>query len=444
MVGSVGSVRNPLFPLQNLTHPTDPTTDTSGMSRMFSVAGLRLVSAMRWTGRGLAGLLLALAGCGGGGGGGGDADWLYPLSVPTDIVVADVDQDGRADVVTLAQYAASASRREGRLTVHRQTSQGIFAAPESYVVGVYPWRLAAGDIDGDGSIDVVVADVDSRAVWLLVQDAARRGRFLAPSRVASDVYAYDLVIDDLNGDGAPDVAVADGQQNAARLVMLYQMSDQRGSFQPAVSLTLPGSASTAIASGDLDGDGRADLLVAIALAASGTTPNKILGISLQRSDGTMGPFTTMAPQRGLNVPRLAVTDYDGDGRNDLFAYFTPSSSDYRAKLTVLLQGAAPGVFTPAVDTPLADVKGLDDAVFTDLDGDARPDAAVVGFFPVGSPSTVQARLNRFTQSGGGAFAVTASHDVPISASRVTAGDVDDDSRNEIVVLGPEDRYLVMD
>ena len=397
---------------------------------------------MRWIRGGSLGLLLSLAGCGGGGG--DDADWLYPIWVPTDVVVADVDQDGRADVITLAQYAASDSQREGRLAVHRQTSQGAFGAAESYVVGVYPWRLAADDVDGDGSIDLVVADVDSRAVWLLAQDPGSRGRFLAPRRIASDVHAYDLVIDDMNGDGAPDVAVADGQQGAARLVMLYQRPEQRGSFQPPANLVLPGSASTAVASGDLDGDGRADLFVSIALAASGTTPNKILGISLQRSDGSMGPFTTMAPQRGLNAPRLAITDYDGDGRNDLFAYFTPSSSDYRAKLTVLLQGPAPGAFTPAVDTLLADIKGLDDAVFADLDGDARPDAAVVGFFPVGSPSAVQSRLSRFTQSGGGAFAPTASHDVPFSASRVTAGDVDGDSRNEIVVLGPEDRCQVMD
>jgi hypothetical protein len=386
--------------------------------------------------------LLLCPGCGGGGGGGDDADWLYPLWVETDILIADVDQNGRADVVTLAQYAASASQREGRLTVHRQTTQGAFGAAESYVVGVYPWRLAADDVDGDGAVDLVVADVDGRAVWLLRQDPASRGRFLAP-RTANDVYAYGP-IDDLNGDGAPDVAVADGQQGAGRLVMLYQDPAQRGSFQPAMSLALPGSSSSAVTSGDLDGDGRADLFIAISLAATGTTPNKVLATSLQRTDGSMGPVTTMAPQRGLNVGRVAIADYDGDGRNDLFAYFTPSSSDYRAKLTVLLQEPAPGTFTPAVDTSLADVKGLDDAVFADLDGDARPDAAVVGFFPEGSPSTVKSRLNRFTQSGGGAFAPTTSHDVPFPASRVTAGDVDGDGRNEVAVLGSEDRYQVMD
>jgi hypothetical protein len=69
---------------------------------------------------------------------------------------------------------------------------------------------------------------------------------------------------------------------------------------------------------------------------------------------------------------------------------------------------------------------------------------VAGFFPVGSPSGVQARVNRFTQSGAGAFALVSSGDLSINASRVTAGDVDGDGRNEVVVLGQEDRFLILD
>ncbi len=69
---------------------------------------------------------------------------------------------------------------------------------------------------------------------------------------------------------------------------------------------------------------------------------------------------------------------------------------------------------------------------------------MVGFFPVGSPSVVHARINRFTRSGAGAFALVSSGDLSIDASRVTAGDVDGDGRNEVVVLGSEDRFLVLD
>jgi hypothetical protein len=182
----------------------------------------------------------------------------------------------------------------------------------------------------------------------------------------------------------------------------------------------------------------------IALPRDGYTPNSVLGISLQRPDGTMGPVVTMAPQRGLNVARMKVADYDGDGQNDLFAYFTPFGTDYNAKLMVMLQGPVRGQFSAPVDTPMRDLKGIDDAVIADLDGDLRPDAAVAGFFPVGSPSVVHARVNRFTQAGAGAFALVSSADLSIDASSVTAGDVDGDGRNEVVVLGQKDRFLVLD
>jgi hypothetical protein len=111
---------------------------------------------------------------------------------------------------------------------------------------------------------------------------------------------------------------------------------------------------------------------------------------------------------------------------------------------VVLQGPGSGTFTAPMDTSLADIKGVDDAVFADLGSDGRPDAAVTGFFPVGSPSTVHSRLNLFTQSGNATFALTSSRDLPFSASRIAAGDIDQDGRSELVVLGPEDRYLVVD
>ena len=391
-------------------------------------------------------LALLLTACGGGGGGGGGAaDWLYPLWVPTDVAVADMDGDGRADILTLAQYSASQNQREGRLIVHLQSSPGAFTATQTAIVGEYPWRLAVGDIDGDGAADVAVVDVGgSRGVWVLLQDRGHRGHLLAAREVASGVSAYDLALADLNGDGASDLAVANSTTGSARLELLYQDPAQRGSFRSAVALTVPGTATTGVAAGDLDGDGRSDLAMTVALPKDGYTPNGAIGLSYQQPDGTMGPVATHAPQRGLNVTRMAIADYDGDGMNDVFAYFTPFSAQYEAKLTVLLQGPVRGRFAAPVDTSMRGMKGLDDAVFADLDGDRRPDAAVAGFFPEGSPSVVHTRLNRFTQSGAGAFALVSSSELSVDASRATAGDVDGDGRNETVVLGSEDRFVVLD
>ncbi len=186
-----------------------------------------------------------------------------------------------------------------------------------------------------------------------------------------------------------------------------------------------------------------DLLAWIYLASSGWTPNGVLAISLQQPNGTLGQITTLAPQTGLNVGLLSIADYNGDGANDLFVFFTPSSADYKAKLTVVLQESVPGTFAAPVDTSLAGIRGIDDAVVADLNGDGRPDFAVVGFFPEGSPSKVKSRLNLFTQSGGGAFSLAGVYNMPISVSRVAAGDIDDDGLNDLIVLGSENQSMVL-
>jgi hypothetical protein len=383
-----------------------------------------------------------LAACGGGGGGDGE-DWPYPLWVPTDVAVVDVDGDGRNDVLTLAQFAGASSQQEGRLTVHLQSAPGSFVGSQAVSFGTYPWRFAVADIDGDGAVDVVATDVDADGVWLLLQDRAKPGQFRAATLLATGLDAYGVTIADLDGDGLPDIAVTDSKTGSARLVLLYQDATRRGAFRPARNLAVPGTATTAVASGDLDGDGRADLAIGVALPRSDHTPRPAIGVSLQQADGTLGAVALHAQYEGLNFGRLAVQDYDGDGRSDVLAYLTPFSSPYTATLLVMLQSPAGGTFASPALTRV-DVRGLDDAVFADLDGDDHPDAALCGFFPVGSPSTVEARLHRYTQSGAGRFALVSSATLPIAASRLTAGDLDADGRNEIVVLADGDRYLVFE
>lgn len=410
---------------------------------MPGTGGLPLAWLMRWKSPAACLLLTGLGACGGGGGGAGSDDFLYPLWVPTDVAVVDLDGDGRADILTLAQYVASQDRREGRLVVYRQTAAGVFTAQPAQIVGRYPWRLAVGDIDGDGAVDVAVTDVDEFAVRVLLQDRNQRGRFQPALQVASGLKAYGLAVADINGDGAPDLVATDATVGTARVVLVYQDPERRGEFAPAAAVALPGVATTAVAAGDIDGDERADLAIAVAQQASGTTPRLSLGVSLQQADGTPGPFVSLATTLGVNASRLAIADYEGDGLRDVFGYFTPYSTDFAARLTVLRQGPLPGGFTAPVDTSLAGLLGIDDAVFADLDADQRPDAAVAGFFPVGSPSEVRARLHRYTQGGAGTFALVASQDLSVHASRVTAGDLDGDGRNELVVYGG-DRFQVLD
>ena len=390
-------------------------------------------------------MTLTLHGCGGG----DDTDWLFPLWVPTDVLVGDIDGNGHADILTLAQYATDMDKREGRLVVRLQTAPGVYAPAQTYVVGIYPWTMAVRDIDGDGTADLVVADVgDSaststtdEAVWMLRQDASNPGHFLAPQRLTGDpTRPYDLAIGDVSGDGVPDIVLADPLLSGRGATLLVQDANNRGTFLAPALIPLPGNA-TEVALGDVNQDGLDDLVFRMVVSVSNFIQSTELGIVYQQPGGTLALGDTLSPQTGLNTRMLELTHYDTDGTTDVVEFFTPSSTDFQAKVTALLQ-SPPGTLT-AVDTSLASVKGIDDGVTADLDGDDRPDFASVGFYPVGSPTTVYSTLNLFKQDGNGGFTQDAAIAMPISASRLAAGDIDGDGLMDLVALGSENRVVLV-
>lgn len=390
---------------------------------------------------------LALHGCGGSG---DDTDWLFPLWVPTDILVADIDGNGEQDILALAQYSTAMDQREGRLVVRLQTSPGVFAPAQTYVFGVYPWKMALGDIDGDGAADLVVTDVGDSAsatpvksVWMLLQDADNRGTFLAAQRLPLNPHdPYDVAIGDLNDDDAPDIVLADPPDGQSGATLLLQDADSRGTFLAPSTIPLPGRTSH-VALGDIDGNGHDDLAFRVLMSITNYVRTTQLGIVYQEPGGVLNPAAMLpqSQQTGENTQMLELADYDLDGVTDVVEFFTPFDQNYQTKVTTLLQDPV-GTFT-SVDTSLAGVQGIDDGVTADLNNDERPDFASVGFYPVGTPTTVQSTLNVFIQDGSGGFSQTAAIAMPVSCSRLAAGDVDGDGYVDLVALGAENEIVLV-
>lgn len=306
----------------------------------------------------------------------------YPTtsSNPSSIAVADLTGSGSLDLVI-----ANFSRGSVALFMHGATP-GTFQGAVLVPTGGAPNQVVVGDINGDGKPDLVLADLSaSGGVILLLQDAANPGKFLAPVTLPTGSVASSVAIGDLNGDGKPDIVAAtyDGGGNNGMVYVFYQ-SAQPGSFAAAVKFPA-GAQPQAVKIADVNGDGLPDIVVAN--FGPGTDSTGSAGVSVLLQDPAhpgsfLAPVTYTTAGGSIDV---AVADLDGDGKPDLVvANLAPAPT---GSVSVLLQDPAhAGAFLAASDyagfgQPLS-------VAVADLNGDGHPDIAVAD----GTSATVLLQL----------------------------------------------------
>lgn len=271
------------------------------------------------------------------------------------VAVADVNGDGRPDILA-AIGCVGLPCSEGGLSVLLGNGDGTFQAPMMYNSGGYnASSIAVGDLNGDGALDVVVANEcqdyyhncnppGEAAVFLGNGD----GTFQAPVLYnTSGAYANSVTIRDLNGDGKPDLVVGNNCQDYDKRgncrststgSVSVLLGNGNGTFQPAVNYESGGYGSVAAAVGDVNGDGYPDLVVSNSEAT--------LGVLLGNGDGT---FQAPVAYPWAGPGEIAIADVNGDGKPDLLlAHFF-----YVVDVQVVLNnaGAPPTTITltPSVD-----------------------------------------------------------------------------------------------
>jgi hypothetical protein len=164
---------------------------------------------------------------------------------PSGVAAGDVDGDGTLDLAAVS---------EGSRTLSLALNRGgrAFAPAVATDLGGTPLFVALGDLDADGRADAVVGLAGSEVAVL---HALPGGTLSAPVLVGAGLGPADGVIADLDRDGRADVALA----NSAGISILHGRGDL--SFEPAVSLAAPCQYGASIAAADLDGDRFPDLVL---------------------------------------------------------------------------------------------------------------------------------------------------------------------------------------
>ena len=333
---------------------------------------------------------------------------LYESGVrPASLAIADFNGDGKKDI-------AVANSGDDTISIFLGNGDGTFPAafPPHYSSARGPVSLAVGDFNGDGKLDLAVANItpdNTYHFFVSILLGNGDGTFANAVYYPVDAGPYSVVVGDFNGDGKPDLAVANAYSNNVSILL----GNGNGTFAPAVNYAV-GNEPLSVAIGDFNGDGKVDLAV-----ANGNSNN--VSILMGNGNGTFQPAANYAAGNG---PRsVAVGDLNGDGKLDL------AVANVNSNNVSILIGNGNGTFASAVNygvgaTPYAVTLG-------DLDGDGVVDVAASDY----GSDTVSFLHN----TGNGTFAPAIDYEVGLKPWGLAVADLNGDTKNDLVVADSDSR-----
>ena len=222
-------------------------------------------------------------------------------NTPNGVAALDVDGDADLDIV-------AAVNGGNNLRVLSNNGAGVFAIAGSIESGASgEWALAAGDMNNDGIMDLVVGAQNDQRIIVMLGDGNRG--FARPPGSPTNGYAgggliWMIALGDVNGDGSLDVSTVNGSTNNGGILL----GNGNGTLQPATLTNLVGLG-IATDLGDLDGDGDLDWVTSTTFGAPRWT--------IFTNNGS-GAFTLNQTIAATQVASCAsLYDFDNDGDLDL-------------------------------------------------------------------------------------------------------------------------------
>ena len=256
---------------------------------------------------------------------------LATASYSPDVAVGDINADGKPDIVAVNLNSSSISVFLNNTTAGASTA--VFLPQQTFTTGSSPRALAIADLDRDGKLDIVTTSSNAMAVLRnLTSPRSMTASFAAKQTFAIPGAPYCVAIDDLNADGKSDLAVANLNSGSVSVLLNKTTAPgaiQFGSQQAFATGAMPHSVIIA----RIDADSRPDLVV----ASQQSNTVDVLINAMSVGDAT----PAFAAEQSFDVPAtpylLAAADLNGDGWTDLAV---PSSTGNAVTLFLNGYGSA--------------------------------------------------------------------------------------------------------
>lgn len=215
-------------------------------------------------------------------------------------VIVDLNGDGRLDVATMGQY---------KIHVHSGGADGKFTEVATVQLDSqfnYGPEIRAGDVDGDGRLDIFAFARDKKRLVYVLNEGDFQFGAIQTVEASNNIDSLEVV--DLTGDTFADLIFVNTQSNSIEI----QVGDGSGLFVPTQTLT-PAQRGPQVAVADFSGDGHPDL----AIGGKGSGPSSPASISLYRGDGTGMFIVSQTLETGFFQDKLTPIDLNGNGNIDL-------------------------------------------------------------------------------------------------------------------------------
>lgn len=265
------------------------------------------------------------------------------------VALGDVNADGKADLVVL-------NTNDSTVGVLLGTGTGTFGAATVYAAASYsyPSGLALADVNGDGRADVLVANNSTSSVGVLLSRST--GGLAAAVQYPTMNSPKDVAAGDLNGDGKADIVFSASGGSVSVL-----LGTGTGTFGAATTYAGAGSGGQRVRLGDVNNDGKLDVVTANPFDNS-------VSVLLGTGTGALGAASSYSAGSNSAPPSVALGDLNKDGRLDLVA------ANYSINSAGVLLNQGAGTFPAAATLFSSGSNGApNDVVVADVNGDTKPD-----------------------------------------------------------------------